>query len=585
MSRLSTTSLCLLMLALCAAAPLWAQDSVPAQVEAEPAAAPAPDTPPAEAPPADASAEAAAEPSIKEQISADLIDLSALNQAATDQLKWTVMRLSLQEAVKIAAANNPDVLVTSYEPMKSEADIFTARGEFDPALQASTIYSYTSATADQQIRLYGGISAVEQWNTRMAATLGGKLHTGTQYAVQFNLDKSESSYSSFIEEFGGILALSLTQPVLRGYGTKVNTVRIVQAKTARALTEEQLRMKLLATMGDVVKAYWDLVFAVEAVEVRRESLKNAERLLQINETRQKIGTAADIEVLQAKAGVAGRQSELISAQSAANDAASLLKQLMGLRDGEYLSKARIAPTDRPNPGDAGLFDFAAYDESLDKSVRLALEKRPEMAMSDLEITNAELEVMRARNDMLPQLDLVGVYGQGGRNHKLSHTFYGIREKQDFNYSIGVQGTVVINNRAARGAHLRARLTQRQAEERKKQAQLGVMTAVHLAASNVKTNQILVESNKQAVRLQEANVAAEEKRLRLGVTTSFQVLRVQEDLTTAQNMELRARIAYEKSLVDLQLAQGTLLDDLGIKFEVPGANKPVSFLESVRPRWE
>ena len=84
---------------------------------------------------------------------------------------------------------------------------------------------------------------------------------------------------------------------------------------------------------------------------------------------------------------------------------------------------------------------------------------------------------------------------------------------------------------------------------------------------------------------EVEETAEEKRLRLGVTTSFQVLQIQQDLTTARLQELRALISYETALVDLQIADGSLLDNLGIKLEVSDTETPVGYWESIRPRWE
>ncbi|HNR37014.1 MAG TPA: hypothetical protein PKO36_17700, partial [Candidatus Hydrogenedentes bacterium] len=90
------------------------------------------------------------------------------------------------------------------------------------------------------------------------------------------------------------------------------------------------------------------------------------------------------------------------------------------------------------------------------------------------------------------------------------------------------------------------------------------------------------SNRQAKQLQEANVIAEEKRLRLGVSTSYRVLQVQQDLTLAQTQELQARIAYEKALVELRLSEGTLLESLGIDFCPPEPEAPVTFGRSIRP---
>lgn len=523
---------------------------------------------------------------IRRGISADLIDLTELRRAVElEAPPGEVIRLSLSEAVYLALQQNPEIIVTAYEPLKAAADAFTVEGEFDPAVKSTWTYDRASAIADQQIRRFAGISDIESWRTTFTTGVGGKLKTGTQYGVQFSTDKFRSTFGNFVDEYTGQVVLTLTQPLLRGAGTRINTIRIRQAGNARKISEAQLEATALKVVSDVVKAYWDLVYATEAVKVRIEALKNAERLLEINETRQRIGMAADIEVLQAKAGVAARQSEVIAATSRARDAATLLKQYLGMRRGELLSDAAIIPTDRP--AIEGALPPVVQDlrEELDRAVKVALERRPEMRMTELEIETAQLEADRTRNDMLPQIDLVGVYGQGGRKYDLGGALRGLLDRDNFNYSVGIQGTIVLGNRAARGANLKARLARKQAEARKRQVEMTLMTAVHVALSNVHSSRVLVESARQTVRLQEANVAADEKRLRLGVATSFEVLRTQEDLANARQQELQAQVAYEKALVELRAAEGTLLDELGVEFRAPESVEDLeaySWAASVNP---
>ena len=524
--------------------------------------------------------------SIQEEISVDLIDLTELRRAAESQPGRETVRMSLAEAVQTALVQNPDIIVTSSEPLKADADVYSAGGEFDPVLQGSINYTEAGSLASQEIRAFvGGVSSLETKGMNITGGIGGKLRHGTQYSVTTIMDRQATTFGGLENEYNTQVAVTLTQPLLRGFGVKYNTVRIEAAKNAREITEAQLHLTVLRAVSEVIKAYWDLTGAVDAVRVREESLRNAERLLKINETRREIGTAADIEVLQAKAGVAARQSDLVSASSRANDAADILKQALGMREGDHFSKVMIVPTDRPNPEDGLGFDFGAFEEGLDRSVKLALEKRPEMRMSDLELENADLELYRARKDMLPQLDVKASYGQGGRDRFLYQSVSGVFKKQEDVYSIGVEGSIPINNRAARGQHLKARISKQQAEDRRRQSELGLMAAVHIAARNVMTNKILIESTKQAVRLQEANVIAEEKRLRLGVTTSFQVLRVQEDLTAARTQELQARIMYERALVELQTAEGTLLELFGVEVTPPAPRKPVAWSEAVFSNFE
>lgn len=504
---------------------------------------------------------------LKEVISEDLIDLSGLRSALEKPVETQILRLTLDEAIQLAIQNNPDILIAEYDPEKAEAETYAARGEFDPIITQNLNYSDSTASLDQTVRSFvgilGGVSAVDSTKTSSETALAGKLHFGTQYAVQFSMDYEESTFGNYQGEYGGTLGFTLTQPILRGFGREVNRVRIRAGQNLRKISEARARLTVLDKTAETIKAYWDLVGATEAARVYEEALRNAERLMKLSETRRDIGTAADIDVLQAKAGVAMRQSELIQAYARISDVGDALKLLLNLKENGRFSKIRILPLDRPNPDASTIFNTENYDESLDVSVQRALDFRPENEMTDLEIANALIEEEKARNDRLPQLDFVGAYAQGGRSIKMSKTLTGILEGQDSALTVGIQASIAIGNRAARGAHQRARLNIRQAEERRKQAQMAMMMRVHYAARSVMTSKALVESTRQTVRLQEANVNAEERRLQIGITTSYQVLRVQEDLTAAQAQELQARITFEKALVELQLAEGSLLDNFGI----------------------
>lgn len=524
--------------------------------------------------------------SLKEVISEDLIDLSALRSALDRPVETDVLRLTLNEAIQMAIKNNPDIIIAAFDPAKAEAETYAARGEFDPILQKKMTYSDSTSSLDQTVRSFVsflgsfGYSSVDSTSLLSETSLAGKLHYGTQYAVQFSSNYEKSTFGNYQAEYSATLGLTLTQPLLRGFGRDINRVRIRAGENLRKISEAQARLTVLNKTADTIKSYWDLVAATENARVQEEALRNAERLLKLSETRRDIGTSADIDVLQAKAGVAMRQSELIQAYARISDASDVLKLLLNLEEDGLFSKITVLPVDRPNPEATVIFDTENYNDSLDQSVQRALELRPENEMSDLEIANAVMEEEKARNDMLPQFDLVGSYARGGRNSQMGRTLTGILEGQDEALGIGFQASVVLGNRAARGAHQRAHINKRQAEERRKQARMAMMMRVHYAARSVLSNQALVESTRQATRLQEANVNAEERRLRIGITTSYQVLRVQEDLTAAQAQELHSRIAFEKALIDLQLAEGSLLDNFGIQYSTDISDTPVTWVQSI-----
>jgi len=504
----------------------------------------------------------------------DTVHLEKLYEAVRDEEKRETIRMTLRECVDLALQRNQDIEIAQYLPWKADADVMSAKGEFDPILSGNATYIRAQQQTSSEVRTYGGVSALDLYRTSGSTSLGGKLGWGTVYNVDLSMSKEETTYNRFIEEWSGGLTLTLSQPLLRGFGRSANLAYVRRAKTARIQAEAQLRGQVMNTVAEIIKAYWDLAGAVESVRVREEALASAERLLDVNEKRYALKMASALEVTQAKAGVATRQSDLISARAQARNAADALKNLINLRYEDILSPVNIVPTDQPS--------LKEVDLSEEKSFALALENRPEVHSAELTIKQAEIELARAENNLLPRLDIQGSVSQGGRGHYPSDVFDGIQERRDNSYSVGVQGSVPIGNRAARGAYHRAQLEKREAEQRLEKIKQDIMLNVRVALRNVATARILVESNRQARALQETNVAAEEQRLRLGMTSSFEVLRIQSDLTAAQVQEVQSIIAYEKALVDLRLAEGVILDELGIVFEPEEGEKPISYFRSLVP---
>lgn len=519
---------------------------------------------------------------LHQKIDINLIDLDELREVIEGQQGPERLRLSLDECVRIAVASNPDIRVVSYEPLKSDADIYAAKGEFDPLLSAMTTYRESEQRATPEYRTFGGISSITEERRNSTFTLGGKLGWGTTYDATFTVNWEETTFNRFVRQWSGGLALTLTQPLLRGRGKAANLARIRIAKNSRVISDLQVELAVMNAIGETIKAYWDLVGAVENLTVMEQALANAERLLDISRKQLDIGTGAAIDVVQAKAGVATRQSELISARSSVADAEDMLKQLLDMRDNGVFSSRRIAPTDRPSVAEFSASLLQDSEAELAASIEASLANRPEIASDELTIENAKVERKRAANDMLPQLDVSGTVFQGGRDLVMDGVFDGVRDRSDNSYGVTVQGSIPLGNRAARGAHQSAEMTLRQAEQRLEKTKQEAMLRVRLAMRARHTSHILVESNRQARVLQETNVIAEEKRLRLGTSTSYRVLQIQEDLTRARTQEVQARVNYEKAMADLRLAEGTLLDNLDIEFAPPEREKPVEYLKSLVP---
>jgi outer membrane protein TolC len=199
------------------------------------------------------------------------------------------------------------------------------------------------------------------------------------------------------------------------------------------------------------------------------------------------------------------------------------------------------------------------------------------------VRNAELDRQQTRNELLPQFDLQGSYGRSTIRLEGVEIFEGIAEPDGRSWTIGAIASVPIGNRTARGNFTRAKLFVRQQEQRLAKAKQDVMLNVRLALESLVSNRVLVASREQERTLQQLLVDAEERKLRIGVTTAQDVLDRQEDLTAAQANEVNAQVDFEKSRIDLQVAEGTLLENMGIAYDVPDYGEGLGFWDSLGPQ--
>src|SRR4030095_13403918 len=110
-----------------------------------------------------------------------------------------------------------------------------------------------------------------------------------------------------------------TQPLLRGFKIDSTRQQIVVTRLNQEISETQLQASIINTLSNVRNAYWDYVFAVQAVDVAKESLDLANKLVQDNQTRVEVGTMAPIDVVQAQSEAATRRQALVAAQSTMRD--------------------------------------------------------------------------------------------------------------------------------------------------------------------------------------------------------------------------------------------------------------------------
>jgi outer membrane protein TolC len=469
--------------------------------------------------------------------------------------------LTAKDCLAIALESNLDISISEYDPLISEADIGQAKGEFDPIWSLNFTESEEKSPTSTLYTVFGvPVDSIWDKTTLFDTSFEGKAPTGTMYSLNFGSIRSESTLTELTgtgSEYRGTLDLTLSQPLLRNFGLDVNLARIRIARNNKEISEEQLALTVMDTATQVFNAYWDLVFARENVDVVRQSLRNARDLLEQNKLRVEVGDAAPFQVRQAEVGVKTREAALISTIAAVRGAEDMLKLLLDVHDNSALWDEAIVPADRP------LMIMRALDEEV--SYATALEKRPELIQGKAAIKNSELAVRLNRNARLPSIDLQGSYGFNALQSNFGNEWDQLWGTDEWKFFYGVTGKIPVGNRVAKGAHLRSRYELEKAQLTLRKLEQAIRLEVRTAIRQVETNRKLVETNATATKLQERALEDEKKRYDVGVSTSYRVLEFEEDLARARSDEMKTLVDYRKALINLDRAEGMILERCGVDF--------------------
>ncbi|HNX51874.1 MAG TPA: TolC family protein [Thermoanaerobaculaceae bacterium] len=489
------------------------------------------------------------------------------------------MRLSMRDAVGLALQHNINLEVSRLGLAGSTAALGGSVGVFDPYLnvQGSTSESASPATNN----LVGAAVATSRRRS-LDFTLGKAFATGTQLTVDWTNTRSSTNSSFYFlnPSYGSGFTLGLQQNLLKGFGTDVNRAGIEVARRNRDISRLAFEQSVIKILQQVESAYWNLVFQRDDLEVKKRSLKLAQDLLDQTRTRVRIGTAAPIDIVQSEATVAAREQDIILAENQVGDAGDLLKQLMGFEDREDW-QSQIVPTD--------LLEPQAEPASLDAAITEALGRRTELKQQQLSTEISEVSLLGARNAVLPSLGLSVNYGYSGvggtetirdSNDQVVRVLKGgwddaltqIRDLDYRQWSAGFAFTYTLGNHDAKARLAQRRYELASARQTLALEQQNVIAEVRSAVRGLEAGSKSIAAAIKARELAERNLDAEQKKFANGMSTNYQVLKIQEDLAAALASELYAKVGYRIARVQYEVAIGRLPETMGVTIadEVPPA---------------
>ena len=415
-----------------------------------------------------------------------------------------------------------------------------------------------SSTESSKVDIFLGGISLEQF-----------FPTGTFVEVDATNRNSESSL--YENPFSSTrLGLSVTQPLLRGYGRDVNLVRLRQARLETDITRYELRGFSQSLLARVETAYWDYALAQRQVEIVQESLKVAKQQLSETEEMIIIGTMAEAELAAVQAEVAAQQQGLIDARSNLDSSRLQLLRLLN-PPGNNLWDREIKLIYQPTIPDILL-------DKVTDHVAISLSMRPEINQAELSIQQDDLEIIRTKNGLLPVMDLFISLGKTG----YADSFFGsVSDITGDSYDVegGISFEYPLKNRDAKARHRRAVLSRKQAERALDNLSQLVELDVRGAYIEVNRAKKQIAASRATRKFQKEKHRIETEKFRVGRSTNFLVAQAQRDLLVAKISEVNAVVDYLKSLINLYRLDGSLLERRGI---VAPGKEPVK--SSINPQF-
>jgi outer membrane protein TolC len=455
--------------------------------------------------------------------------------------------LSLKESIALALKNNLDIAIEGFNPRLRDQDVISQKSVFDPS--AFLEVTRTDNKLPAGLNLLTGQRVLNDL-VDLNTGLRQKLPTGGTYELRFNNEFDRIPTSNPSEGWISKLGLTLTQPLLKNFGFEANETNIRIASNNQSISQEQLRLRVSNITTQVQNAYAELVFAIDNLEVQRRSLRLAQELVTLNKARVRAGVAAPVEVTQAEAQEAANVQNVILAEKGVRDAEDTLKVILNVPAGMDWGR-EIQPTYH--------LTFEPKSFNLEETIQRALENRYEYKSAKLDIQNKELNVRLTRNQLLPDLALTGSVATNGFGTSYGANMSGLGSGDFVSYSVGVVLTVPLGNRTAEASYTSAKLTVEQAKTSLKQLELQITQQAREAVRRVEAFAKRVDANRAARALAEEQLRVEQRRLEAGVSTTFNVLSFQRDLSAAQGNELRAVADYFEALANLESVRGTVLE--------------------------
>ena len=474
-----------------------------------------------------------------------------------------VQTMSLEDCIQAALEKNLDLRIARYYPQLALTDLQATYAGYNP--------NFTFGGRRQHSKTGGGFDpaldtvtfpTTQKENGFNSSVLRGLTPWGLTYDLQGKVNEALVTGSSGTRDLAsGSTSIILRQPLLKNLWIDQTRWNIKVAKTQVKYSELGLKQTIMDLITRVEQNYYDLIYARENVAVQEKAVELATQLVVENKKRVEVGALAPLDEKQAESQAASSRATLIAARSSLAVQANTMKQLItdNYATWEPVDLQPTAPLSAP---------VRAFDRQLSWSKGLA--ERPDLLQAKLDIERQGVTLKYTYNQLFPALDLVGSYGRAAGGPSIaeySQAFNQIARGDQPFYSVGAELTFPIGNTGARADYKRSKLVMEQYVVALKKLEQTIMTTIDNDIQLAQSSYQEVGATRAAREYAADALAAEQKKLENGKSTTYTVLQMQRDLTTARGNEIRALALYNKALAQLSMDEGATLERFGINLEM------------------
>ncbi len=482
------------------------------------------------------------------------------------------LQLSLRDAIVLTLENNSQVRVQETQIESSKFNVLASHAPFDPIVGSMDNIISTTNPPFEFLGSIGGNSFnfnFKNTTKNLTFTYSETFETGTnvQAGLLTNIDATNIAIGFFNPFTTSALSFQFTQPLLRNGWFAANRGPIIIARrnldVSRATFVSQVNNNVL----QAVNQYWAVVQAKGNLEVAKASMDAAEATYKRDKRALELGALPPLDIYRSESQVASRRVQVIQSEYTLKQAEDELRLTIGADQDPFFQAVDIELTEKAEPaGELRTIDAGT-------ALKEAMTKRPELDAARAALARDEMQVKVARNHMLPQLDVLGLYssngvggaGLNGTGQPISSSW--VNQVFGFNYpTYEAQLTLnlPIRNRAAKaemGAALVSKHNdlygQRLTQE---QIQLDITNSVH----QLEQAKLSIAASKESLDMAQKTMAAEQRKYELGSSTVYLVLEAQTEFASAQQSLLQAEVGYQLAVAAVDHATGELLEPYNVQ---------------------